>query len=247
MFGFRAKLPVTDQEKEWIERSLERFCSLLGSRRMLQAQVLLPLPEHFPDFYDGSFTAVEQMLLRLCRHMGVDGSHIQLEIGVDEDAELKGVLPFWGGSRDGWAGLYFHPTEDGRITIAVKETQVKAPDALIATLAHELGHVLLLNGNLIDAEAEDMEPLTDLITVFLGVGVFTANAAGRFQQHQDNYTQGWSMNRQGYLSEQMYGYALAKFGEYRGEKDPAWEKYLSTNVRAYCRQSRKWLLTVTPA
>jgi hypothetical protein len=247
MFGLRAKLPVTDEEKEWIDRSLDRLSSLLGSRRMLQAQVLLPEPEYFPDFYDGSFAAVEQMMRRLCRHMCVDDSHIDLEITPDEDAELKSVVPFWSGSRKDWAGLYFHPTEDGRITIAVKEQQVKEPDALVATLAHELGHVLLLNGGLIDAEAEDMEPLTDLVTVFLGVGVFTANAARRFEQHQGNYVQGWSMNRQGYLSEQIYGYALAKFGEHRGEKDPAWEKYLSTNVRAYCKQSRKWLSAVTPA
>jgi len=54
-----------------------------------------------------------------------------------------------------------------------------------------------------------MEPLTDLLTVFLGFGVFTANAAFRIEQHQDGRSQGWSARRQGYLSEEEFGYALA--------------------------------------
>ena len=88
----------------------------------------------------------------------------------------------------------------------------------------------------------DMEPLTDLLTVFLGLGVFSANTAARFQQHDDGHKQGWSMQRLGYLPEEIYGYALAKFAQERGENSPQWVKHLRTNVKAYYKRSRAWLL-----
>ena len=53
---------------------------------------------------------------------------------------------------------------------------MRRPRSLIAAIAHELGHVLLLGGGLISATRRDGEPLTGLVTVYLGMGIFTANA-----------------------------------------------------------------------
>jgi len=138
------------------------------------------------------------------------------------------------------------PLMNPRLVIAVRSSKLKNPLAVVATMAHELAHVILLGGNLVDRESQDMEPLTDLTTVFLGLGIFTANAAAQFEQHQDGRSQGWSMQRLGYLSEEMYGYALAKFAFERGEKQPDWKKYLSTNVAAYFKRSSKWLAQAAP-
>jgi hypothetical protein len=49
------------------------------------------------------------------------------------------------------------------------------------------------------------------------------------------------MRRQGYLPEEVYGYALAKFAAERGDEKAEWAKHLSTNVRAYFKRSRTWL------
>ena len=115
------------------------------------------------------------------------------------------------------------------------------PLTVVATLAHELGHVILLGGGLIDRSAKDMEPLTDLLTVYLGFGIFTANCSGRFRQWQTETNQGWSMQRLGYLPEEVYGYALARFAHQRGERSPKWTRHLSTNLRSYFRKSAAWL------
>jgi len=40
---------------------------------------------------------------------------------------------------------------------------------LVAVLAHELGHVILLRPGLVDREEANMEPLNDLLTVFPGL------------------------------------------------------------------------------
>lgn len=49
------------------------------------------------------------------------------------------------------------------------------------------------------------------------------------------------MSHQGYLPEEIYGYALAFFAMERGEWTPEWAKYLSTNLKTCFRQSEAWL------
>jgi hypothetical protein len=86
-----------------------------------------------------------------------------------------------------------------------------------------------------------MEPLNDLVTIFLGLGIFTANSAFRFAQHQDGRSQGWSARRLGHLSEEDLGYALARFAYERGEMKPEWVSFLATNVKTFTKRSAAWL------
>ena len=50
-----------------------------------------------------------------------------------------------------------------------------------------------------------------------------------------------TMQRLGYLRQEVYGYALARFAAERSENRPGWARHLSTNVRAYFKRSRAWL------
>jgi hypothetical protein len=93
----------------------------------------------------------------------------------------------------------------------------------------------------VSASFEDHEPLTDLLTVFLGLGVFTGNAVFSFRQWTDAFSQGWQTERRGYMSEEMFGYALALFAWVRGEQHPAWSKHLEGNVRDYFKGGLKYL------
>jgi hypothetical protein len=87
----------------------------------------------------------------------------------------------------------------------------------------------------------DHEPMTDLLTVFLGLGIFTANSAARFKQFQEDRKIGWSMQRLGYLPEPVFGYALARFAIERGENKSEWTRHLSSNVRSDFKRSKRWL------
>src|SRR5262249_24536117 len=196
--------------------------------RMLEAKIVLPTAEDFPDSYDGTPAAAEALFCRVCAYMQVERSSVEFEVFPDETEKLSEILPYWRGS-DGKhaAGLYVHCANDGRtvdeqseqkaMVVAIRSTQLKDPLSLVATVAHELGHVILLGGRLLDPKTADHEPMTDLLTVFLGLGIFTANCAGRFRQYQDETRQEWSMQRLGYLPEEVYGYALAKFAAERSE------------------------------
>jgi hypothetical protein len=252
VFGFSTKLPVDDDARAWVDEGFSRLERMLGRSRMLEAEAILPEPEYFPDPYDKSPDAAKALFHRICAYMRADPDQVELEFFPDETEELREILPHWSGGSDGCAGLYYsranpgHDEKNGadhkdRMLIALSNTLLKEPITLIATVAHELGHVILLGGGLMDQSTPDHEPMTDLLTVFLGFGIFTANAAAHFSQFQDERRQGWSMRRLGYLSQETYGYALAKFAAERSEPKPDWVRHLSTNVRSYFKQSRAWL------
>jgi len=151
------------------------------------------------------------------------------------------ALPMYHVRSTGPAGLHFGHSADEKPLIGVHQSLLKDPMMVVATVAHELGRVILLDGGHLSREVDDMEPMTDLLTVFLGLGIFTANACCRFKKFRSDHYEGWSMNRLGYLPEVVYGYALAVFARERGEDDPTWIAHLSTNVQSYFQRSAAWL------
>lgn len=108
--------------------------------------------------------------------------------------------------------------------------------------SHELAHVRLLGEERISRDRADQEPLTDLLTVFFGLGIFAANAARDFSQSSS----GWQAQRLGYLTEQMFGYGLGCWATLRAESDPPWAKYLGTNPRTYMKHGLRYLRQNSP-
>lgn len=246
MFGLAPKLPVTDEERLWVDEGFRRLNRMLGSSRLQNAKVILPTDEYFPDPWDASEAALNALFLRVCDYMGVSPGKVELAI-IPDTSELLEALPAYSmrGGNDP-AGLHYGGDGEERPLVAVRNSLLKDPLSVVATLAHELGHVILLDGGHLKRDAEDMEPLTDLVTVYLGLGVFTANASRNFRKFQDDRREGWSMSRLGYLPETVFGYALARFAKERGENQPAWAEYLSTNLNTWFRKSAKWLKKTAP-
>nr|BFE73682.1 hypothetical protein GCM10020092_069830 [Actinoplanes digitatis] len=52
---------------------------------------------------------------------------------------------------------------------------------------------------------------------------------------------GYRTSRLGYLTEPMFGYALARYAWLRGETDPPWARHLDTNPRTFLRQGLRFL------
>ncbi|MEU4424005.1 hypothetical protein AB0F81_25525 [Actinoplanes sp. NPDC024001] len=222
-------------EQQWIETSLDWMVAEFGRDRLL-GTVVLPTDDFFPGTYRAGRDDVRSVLGIVCAHMGVDPARITLEHYADDEdaAELAAHVPL--SSRSSGAAGHFR-IRDGRAIVAVDDAQAAAPMALVATIAHELGHVLLLGDGRITPERRDHEPLTDLLTVFFGLGIFSANSAFAFAQDTGSYR----TSRLGYLTEPMYGYALARYAWLRGEKDPSWARFLDTNPRTYLKRGLRYL------
>ncbi|MGH9942601.1 MAG: hypothetical protein ACRD9R_09645 [Pyrinomonadaceae bacterium] len=239
MNWFTPKCPVAPDEKSWLDESMLWLLDEFGADTLRNAVVVLPTEEFFPDPYSGEEEDVWLLVSRVCGYMGVDPDRLELELYADEECELRRNLPSHEGQHGGAVGHY--QKRRGKFVIAIEYSQVSDPVSLVATVAHELGHVLLLGGGRASAGWEDHEALTDLLTVFLGMGVFTGNTAFRFSQWTDAFSQGWQAERLGYMTEEMFGYALALFARGRAERGPAWAKYLEGNVGAYFKSSCKYL------
>jgi len=128
----------------------------------------------------------------------------------------------WEEHMPGAAGMYHPPGPGQKTLIRVSTNQLLELQRLIATLAHELSHVLLLGGGKIDPSVSDHEWITDLLPVFLGIGIFAANVT----VHEKLTPLWWTIRKQGYLPSRILGYALALFAHMRGETRPRWKNEL---------------------
>jgi hypothetical protein len=230
MFGlFGPKCPLETRDKTWVEWRLEWLADHFGLDRMRTARVILPTEEFFPARLAGDRAGAAACLELMCGYMRIDPAAVTLEIIPDDD------MP-------GAAGLY---EMRARSNIVVAESQLAAPPKLLATLAHELAHELLLKGGHLTQETSDHEQVTDLLPVFLGTGIFLANATMEYKAETVGQYHSWTFSRQGYLNSLLLGYALAVFAYVRGEDRPSWAVHLRTDAAVTLRSGLAYLITQT--
>lgn len=241
MLWFKPKCPIESDHKEWLEDSMLWLHRNFRSTTFCRLETIIPTDEFFPQKYRGTKKCAVDLLHVVSGMMDIPIDSVRLEIYSERDKSLAEDLPYYSYKGKGSAG-HFHPQKRaGQYVVGVEEGQLKNPFSLVATLSHELGHVLLLGSGLLDATEEDHEFMTDLLTVYYGLGIFTANSAFQFRQWQSAGRTGWSASRVGYLSESMYGYALALYARMRGESDPTWTEFLAKNVKASFNRSQKYI------
>lgn len=131
---------------------------------------------------------------------------------------------------------------DGVGVITYAEALIDDPMRLVATLAHELSHYLL-RGVTEDVPGgyDAMELATDLTVAYRGLGLFSANTAFSFQQHQDTYSQGWSSQRSGYFSPRSWTFANAVFLALKGAAADAGDPWLKGEVAEMTRAAGRYL------
>jgi hypothetical protein len=180
------------------------------------------------------------MVDRVCEYMDVDPGLVVVTYFENEDDTRFHPLATPETSHGHALGTY-QMRSDGKYAIHLETRQAADPQMLVATIAHELGHVILLGEDRLDPDYEDHEPMTDLLTVFYGLGVFNANSSFVFEQWTTSQFQGWRAGGAGYLTEEMFGYALGLYAYLRNESRPEWKAYLKTNIKSYLKSSLNYL------
>ncbi len=242
MFGFfKSSCPIDVETQEWVDERMDWLGSQFGWERLRNAAVVVPSREFFPDPYAPTEEHLRDLLTLNCGYMDVDPSRVELKLYSDDSpvVETSTTLNQY---RDSSAGFYHE--QGGIANVWINVNTLDDPAAVVATMAHELGHVHLLGDGRVAADADDHEPLTDLLTVFFGMGVMNANAVVRDRNYRVGNLEGWSIRRQGYLTMPVFGYALACFAYARLERKPSWAKHLRLDVSAPFRQSLRHLQRV---
>lgn len=231
---FGSDCPLDPHGKAWVEDRLAWLRDEFGADDLYGRTVVLPTPEFFPDPYDGSRDSVFPLFDRVCDYMGVERGLLRLEFLRPAANPLFLV-------NDGGEAV---PTEAAGWyagdVVRLNENEMTDPMWLVGTLAHELAHQRLLGEGRIDPDVYDNELLTDLTTVFMGMGIFLANSP----RHWDgNYTSwpGTELRKPEYMTGAMFGYALALLAWVRGSDRPAWMRYAASGVRSEMRQGLRFL------
>lgn len=239
---FPSTCPVDEEHRLWIESRAGWI--VRNYPDLIELPVRLPLREDFPDPYERSHDAASALMRRIQSYLGLGDERIRLAFYREGDGldELRLLYGAEGISSRGTAGT-FHGGgfRGGLSTISINEDSLASEIRLAATLAHELGHFILLVRSKPGGDLEDHEPLTDLLTIFSGFGIFTANCIVYSSSGSDGLWTNWQVGRLGYLSAEIAGYALALYAKLRGEPRPKWRSFLSTDPRAYLEQSRRFL------
>ena len=199
----------------------------------MEAPVVLPTEEFFPDPWDGSPEAVQLLFRRVCGLMGVRPKAVRLEFFIDKPLhEATGFAAAqWQDGEEAW-----HKP----VVRIERSALLGRTDDLVGTMAHELAHQRLLAEHRAEADAFDNELLTDLTAVYHGFGVFLANSNNRSTGQLD-YWPGTKLYRPEYLSEPMLGYAMAHVAWFRDEDRPAWARHLGWVRRAVFKQGLRYL------
>lgn len=206
MFGlFKKKIyqpTVTLEDKNWIEENISWFIEVFGLEKLKEQPFISPTTENFP--YDNlkESDQFQKLFEQLCKYWELNPSEIIVKFFDDiKSKQWSSWIPQ--GDFNEPVGLYnqVYTTDEKRFNIELAKSNLDNPQLLVAVIAHELAHVKLLGGNYINRNDADMEPLTDLASIFFGFGVFVANSV----QTKDIY---W-ISRSGYLPNQLISYANA--------------------------------------
>ena len=196
---FRAKPVVDTDAAAW---HVENFAWLAqqfaGGGAFTRTILVLPKASFFPTDGERGHDLALRIFRHVKRHCGMNGWEVDL---IEDDNALARDLPPSlvpvGPSRH---ALGTFSASGKRVEISYVSALVRSPERLIATFAHELAHYLLATAGEAPVCADDeRECLTDLAAVFMGFGVFLANARFQHETYSDGAMQGWRIGHSGYL------------------------------------------------
>jgi hypothetical protein len=242
MFGlFRPRCPLNAREKTWLELRMDWLVRQIGFEKFHQIEVVTPTDRYFPERYSGSEQDIERIFRQVCTSMAVPRESIDLQ--VFDGSHPPPVLV---DGRSDALGLYQRPDGAGGTQVVwINRSETTNPMSLVATMAHELAHSILLGQEWLTPQDADHEFVTDLFVVASGLGIFVSNTSvvdeSRTYVSGGLITHRWSISKRGYLPIRMFGYALALFAWLRDEEQPRWARELRPDTRLVFEQALRYL------
>jgi hypothetical protein len=240
MFGLFGKSRFLDADVEdWcLETWAWLMVNLGGMERLKRTPLVIPTREFFPPTEAEGHERALYIFGLIKSLMGVADWPCELEAYDRPEADQRVGLVAQ--VRVGGAPSGTFRVQNGKAIISYASDLVRQPRQLIATLAHELAHYLLATVKAPIPGGEDLHELTTELTVaYAGFGVFGANAAFYFEQHQDSFGQGWRSGRSGYFSEPTWAFAIALFAALKDVEVP--QTQLKESVALLTKRAGRYL------
>jgi hypothetical protein len=220
MWPFARKPIVDDETAAW---HVDNFAWLIqrfgGSEGLTHSKLILPKPGFFVTNGEVGHAFAQRIFDQTKAYCGM--SDFDVDLVPDDNPLAARGAPSLAMIAPQKHAIGTFGVAGNRIVISYVPALLKRPDSLIATFAHELAHYLLATARSEPpCEPDEQEFLTDLAAVYLGFGVFLANARFQHEAYVDGPLQGWRIERSGYLPEADLIFALALFLQLKS-LDPA--------------------------
>jgi hypothetical protein len=232
MFNFlksnKKREPLNLELRKYFENNLLWLMQEFPDPHIDDRRILTPTVQDFPINWNKSEDNAFEALKIVCGNMQIDSNEIELDFFNNSLREINmgaSTIFLEANPENPEASGLYHPEKvNGKFHVSLDRALLGDPDDLVAVIAHELAHVKLLGGNILD---ENDEMLTDFATVFFGLGIFNANVAFNFYNRSDR----WGYSGVGYLKVDQWAYALALYAFIRSEDEPEWKQFLSSSVK----------------
>jgi hypothetical protein len=241
---WKPKSPLTADDEEWqIECWRWLIENFDGPEALRQRRLVEPTGEFFPSAKKQGHAQAEYVFELTAALMGLSPDWFEL---VPQEEAINPIVGQYAIVKNvplSPAGT-FGSDGSGGLSITYDPGLIARPMDLVATLAHELCHALLLQTKEKPPGGDECEEFaTDLAVTFFGLGIFGANAAFNFSQFSDPSTgmQGWSTRRTGYLTDIEWGFSLALFALSTDTPDERIAGHLKVSPAAHFRKSLKYL------
>jgi len=227
---------VSPESADWILRKFAWLVRLQGRQEVLRRPPLLPSKDWHPEVWEPTEAAAGALLGRLQRAADLDDLPLRLTLLGEEELSLREVSA----SADGEPECFSAPVrKDGSLRFAIGEAQLAERLPLIGAFAHGLGH---LYGEerlrLKTSPPLDQEFLADILTILLGFGLFTCEAAFRFLSWPASRRPGPDAARTtGFLSQPDLSFALALWTCVQETDAEIILAHLGTNTQSYFRNA----------
>ena len=239
-------------EREWVLDALRGLVEACGHAQLVSTPVVLPSERCFPDRWSPDAGGVRRLALRILRYAGLSELDVQVEMfddGRTADLRLEPGAIVRTQAHEG-AAAWFAGIVDDTCLFGAHVSLLGDPGGVTAALAHESAHAFRYARELVVEDRDLEECLTDLSTIYLGLGVLTANASLRHRSWSIGGGgtslggHAWSTQHLGYLSPQAMCFALAVFERVR-ERGAAERRAivdaLETNQAGFFKAARRWL------
>lgn len=241
---FRKPKPtVTSEDQQWIEEAFLWFEQQYGREYLKSVRIIEPTREFFDYDFTGSKADAEFALTQVMKYMDIKGAEIELYFFSDAPMEFEdeGIMmmrePDASGNNGGYTLGKYSEGGGNKFQIGIEVSQLRDTQKMIATIAHELSHLILLGEGRLDQNDEE---LTDLNCIALGFGIFTGNSIFSFKQWHGTSHQGWQTSRNGYIPEEVAAYAMALFNTYQNNTSNC-SKHLNRSMSKLYKTNIKYL------
>lgn len=224
-----------DSEQEWLLSELTTLIDQRGAGPFLRAPILEPSSAFFPDRFTADVEGVRTLADRILGYAGLtelraDVTTFENESPEDVEHDGRSVHRAHHGAAAWFAGI-----QDGACRFGVVTANLHEPELLVASLCHEVAHAYRAHHDLVRANRDEEEVLTDLTTIYLGFGILTVNGTEQHRSSGDIRHYAVQHHALGYLTLPAMSFLLAAQAFCRELSWSGWRriiKQLGTNQAA---------------